>query len=152
MRWFSKMETCSWKVPNKMKCGPLGPYTLAREFSGYEADGKTLLALCKIEFDSRPRFMNSCFIKWHFFEVHLFILRVGEGQREGERERIPSRPLLSVQSLTRGLNSRNVRSWPELKPNIRHPTNWATWVPHLHDILKLSRARWGDRPACCRCV
>ena len=50
--------------------------------------------------------------------------REREREQEKERERIPGRH----QSLTQGLNSRTVRSWPEPKWRVGRWINWATQV------------------------
>ena len=52
---------------------------------------------------------------------------VGDGQREGER--IPSRLLTVTTEPDAGSNSRTMRSWPELKPRVRHLTSCTTQVP-----------------------
>ena len=59
----------------------------------------------------------------------------GGAERERERERnSQAGSALSAQSLTHGLNSQTVRSWPEPKARVRRLTNWATQVPHFLQV------------------
>ena len=61
----------------------------------------------------------------------------GRGRERG-RERIPSRlHTLPAWSLMWGLNPRTVRSWPELRPRVRHSIDWATQAPQNYVISEL---------------
>ena len=60
--------------------------------------------------------------------------RAGEGQREGERES-QAGSQLSVQSPTRGSNSRTMRPWPEPKPRV----GCLTAPPRRHCFMTFHR-------------
>ena len=66
-----------------------------------------------------------------FLKIYLF-----EREREhkwGERQRVKEREsqadLLNAERDV-GLDPRTLRSWPEPKPQVGCPTNWATQAPH----------------------
>ena len=80
-------------------------------------------------------FIYLFFIFWERERVaHVW---AGEGQREGERERILNRLHAVSRSPKEGLLSRPVRSWSEPKSRIRCLTDWPTRAPLYSAISTL---------------
>ena len=74
--------------------------------------------------------INNFFYFIYFFNVYLFweSVRVGKGQREGERENPKQAPHCQLRAQHRAW-SHNLGSWPEPKSRVGHSTDWAIQVP-----------------------
>ena len=87
--------------------------------------------------------LHSMFIFFNLFFEFIYSCwerhrqrRVGNGQRERGRQRIPGRLCAVSAEPNAGLEPRKtVRSWPERKPRVRRLTDWATQAP-LRSVLK----------------
>ena len=87
---------------------------------------------------ARAKDAECSFIVWIFiFKLislrdfpHLLILRENQGRDRG-RESFKQTPHWAWSPM-RGLITEPRRSWPELKPRVKHLTNWTTQAPLSH--------------------